>query len=374
MAEGKVINQSGVRQDELLKKIKAIPARRMLLVFNACHSGAVSPGVLGDEEETGQSVLQDVAGALLSAGEGRIIMTACREEQKSYYERGDNTPMTIFTQKLVAGLNGQDIQARKGTIGVFDTVCGTVYSKYKLTQEPELTVCKGVGVMAVALYPGQAQQGELGAEDRPGDLGRAVHELDAEQSRQLYEKVINLQIGQIGNTTNIGRDQFNLPNAVGTVINSQAPIHQYFGDTVHGNKVRGDNINVGNISSTGVAIGRDVHANVSTGAPRLYFDMPASGAPLRLTLQEALNEVRAAEAQARQVNLSGIAYDLQRVAGELDVALQAEASGDTARYRQMLDRALRDLGGLAAQDSRVQPLLSIVQQVSSSTTHRLRRQ
>ena len=84
--------------------------------------------------------------------------------------------------------------------------------------------------------------------------------------------------------------------------------------------------------------------------------------------------MRAAEAQARQVNLSGIAYDLQRVAGELDVALQAEASGDTARYRQMLDRALRDLGGLAAQDSRVQPLLSIVQQVSSSTTHRLRRQ
>src|SRR5262249_17417460 len=99
MTDGKVINQSGVRQDELLKKINAIPARRMLLVFNACHSGIVAPGTLGDEEEAGQSVPEDVAGALLSAGEGRIIISACRAEQRSYYERGENTPMTIFTQK-----------------------------------------------------------------------------------------------------------------------------------------------------------------------------------------------------------------------------------------------------------------------------------
>jgi hypothetical protein len=406
MAEGKVINQSGVRQDELLTKIKAIPAKRMLLVFNACHSGAVLPGVLGDEEETGQSVPQDVAGALLSAGEGRIIMTACREEQKSYYERGENTPMTIFTQKLLTGLNGEDIQARKGTIGVFDlythvydTVRDTVSSKYKLPQEPELTVSKGVGVMAVALYPGQTQLGELGAEDRPGNLGRVVHELDAERSRQLYEKVVNLRVGQIGdsfsgpaatastvqgnqvvaghnaagrnyfdaggnltnvgNTTNIDGDQITLTNPIGTVIKPQEST-QYFSDIVHGDK-----ISVGTISdSVGVAIGHNASSTVSGDAPRTYFDAPAGGTPPKTTVQVALHEVRRAEEQARQVSLSDIAYELQRVAGDLDSALQAETSGNATRRKQMVDRALRDLAALAAQDSRVQPLLSMVQQVS----------
>ncbi|MGF1514746.1 MAG: caspase domain-containing protein, partial [Elainellaceae cyanobacterium] len=80
MSEGKVVAGTGVQEWVLLEKLQAIRAKRVFLLFNACHSGEISPQALGDElEATGRSLPERTATALLGTGEGRVIITACRE-------------------------------------------------------------------------------------------------------------------------------------------------------------------------------------------------------------------------------------------------------------------------------------------------------
>jgi hypothetical protein len=82
----KVAAGAGISQSELLNKLRAIKAGRMLMIFNACHSGNISPATLADEAppETGKSLPADTTAALLATGSGRIIITACRPQQYSF--------------------------------------------------------------------------------------------------------------------------------------------------------------------------------------------------------------------------------------------------------------------------------------------------
>ncbi len=78
----KVVTGTGIREKELLEKLCAIKAKRTFLFFNACHSGEISPRSLGEEEPeetTGSNIPDQLSTALLGTGEGRLIITACRE-------------------------------------------------------------------------------------------------------------------------------------------------------------------------------------------------------------------------------------------------------------------------------------------------------
>ncbi len=44
VAGGKVVAGTGISQKLLLEKLRGLRARRTLLIFNACHSGAVGAG------------------------------------------------------------------------------------------------------------------------------------------------------------------------------------------------------------------------------------------------------------------------------------------------------------------------------------------
>ncbi|MCK4897468.1 MAG: caspase family protein, partial [Anaerolineales bacterium] len=75
---------TGVSQAALVDSLQKIPAERVLVIFNACHSGEISP-TLSVDQALGSKILPDTAkDALLSSGSGRIIITACKEEQLSY--------------------------------------------------------------------------------------------------------------------------------------------------------------------------------------------------------------------------------------------------------------------------------------------------
>jgi uncharacterized caspase-like protein len=103
-----VVAGTGVSEQELLTRLKALKASRILLVFNACHSGEISP-TLAEEADTsmsGANVPDATAAALLATGEGRIIITACRDRQFSFVGSG---PRTIFGQILVDTLRGQGV-------------------------------------------------------------------------------------------------------------------------------------------------------------------------------------------------------------------------------------------------------------------------
>jgi hypothetical protein len=159
----------GVSEQELLQKLRAIKAKRLLLIVNACHSGEISP-VLGPGEEGigGTQFPKKTAATLLATGSGRVIITACREHQVSFV--GDGS-LTLFGQALVDGLQGKGdyVTNRGGFISAYDLyshlydtlqawvpqkVDADVRAQYGTVQEPELTVLKGVGPFAVALYSG----------------------------------------------------------------------------------------------------------------------------------------------------------------------------------------------------------------------------
>ena len=192
-----VVAGTGVSDAELIAKLRQLKARRMLLVINACHSGELSPSF--DVEDTAlnsQPPPQKLADALLSTGEGRITITACRPEQKSWIGRGS---LSIFTQAVVKGLKGEAPNNR-GYISAFG-LYEYVYFESKegaenlgQTQEPELTVLKGVGPFPVALYRGASQPGAFDAnESIPPET--AVHEVSPEKSQRIYQRYTATLIG-----------------------------------------------------------------------------------------------------------------------------------------------------------------------------------
>jgi hypothetical protein len=253
----KVVTGTGISEKELLEKLRAIKAKRTFLFFNACHSGEISPRSLGDdepEENTGSNIPDRLSTALLGTGEGRVVITACRETQKSYFSPKED--LTIFADILSEGLRGRGIDSRKGYISIFD-LYERVYTKVTeevkqrfgklgLVQEPELTILKGVGVMAIALHRGKTPEGELSESDRPSSLGGAVREVEPSESQQAFQQIlsgeINLAAGRDIQNVTIDKSSktINAQGSQGFINEANAPVTQHFGNVNNINTGGGD--------------------------------------------------------------------------------------------------------------------------------------
>ncbi len=203
LAQRKVVAGTGISQPELLDMLRAIPARRLILLINACHAGELSP-VLGDSDQpfTGQPLPQQAADALLATGSGRIIITACRENQVAYIGPGQ---ITIFAQALTDGLRGRGLSGRAGYISIFDLythlyfavgeaveqrVSAALKQRYGATQEPELTVLKGGGPCPVALYRGATTLGDFPTDHTPPD-DTALRQVSPARSQWAFQQSIS---------------------------------------------------------------------------------------------------------------------------------------------------------------------------------------
>ncbi len=276
----KVVSGSGISHQELLEKIKAIPAQRLLMVFNACHSGEISPSLGSDQVLGGKNLPGGVPEALLSTGSGRVVITACRENQLSWIGGGK---LTIFTQALVEGLQGKGISPRGGYISLFDLYTA-LYEKVNRKvkelvnreQEPELTILKGIGPFAVALYLG-ATETNLSAAETMAEPPQnpAVRQVELEKSRKIYQQVTN-QIGGInfgqenraeisGDVT--GGDRIDASQAQGFIQRAAGAVNQKFDNRVStgGGAYIGGNVNV----QGGDFIGRDRISNAHSSSQAL---------------------------------------------------------------------------------------------------------
>lgn len=251
MSEGKVAVGTGVQERVLLEKLQAIKAKRVFLLFNACHSGEISTQSLGSEPEAaGRSLPERTATALLGTGEGRVIITACRESQLSYFEpKGE---LTYFAAAIADGLRGRGIESRKGYISIFDlyeavfaAVSGVVKRRFGALgwlQEPELTIQKGVGAMAVALHRGKPVEGELNIGDGPPVLSGAVREVAAEDCERVLGQILRGEFTVGRDMAVVGRDQVDLRGSQGAIVNAGegAVISQQFGNVTTVNTGSGD--------------------------------------------------------------------------------------------------------------------------------------
>ena len=323
LEKGKVVANTGISQAELLEKLRAIRAERLILFVNACHAGELSP-VLGanDEPFTGQSLPQQTADALLATGSGRIIVTACREQQVSFIGSG---PLTIFAQALIDGLRGQGLSSRAGYISAFDLythlyfavgealetrVSGALKQRYGNTQEPELTVLKGVGPFALSLYRGSTTLGEFTADHLPSD-GTALRQVNPARSQWAFQQTISGS-GAVG--------------IVGPV--SHSPITTGDGNTVI--QAGGDNISVvGAISGSGIAIGRDAQAYVQQSGDHAAFTQAF------VQIYAAI-KIRPADSNVDKDEMTGTVERIQQEAQKGDAASEGK-----------LTRWLSNLAGMA---------------------------
>lgn len=202
---GKVKKGSGVSELELLERLRGIQARRVLVVVNSCHSGELSPSL---DLDAGQPALGDdnlpekTMAGLLSTGEGRIIITACRPHQRSWIGPGK---LSLFTQAVVDGMSGEGyVTNNQGYISAFGLYEHVYYAtkesaaKLGKEQEPELTVLRGVGPFPVALFRGATDLGSFDAEE-PLPETSATRLVDPALSKRLYEQAlrqINLAAGE----------------------------------------------------------------------------------------------------------------------------------------------------------------------------------
>jgi hypothetical protein len=272
---GKVVTGAAVSQTDLITALRAIPAQRVLVLINACHAGELSPTLgAGQPAVVGQPFPQQTTDALLATGSGRIIITACREQQVSYIGPG---PLTIFAQALTDGLRGQGVSGRAGFISAFDLYTHLYFAvreaveqrvplalrqQYGLTQEPELTVLKGVGPFAVALFRGATQPGDFPTDHAPPPE-TAMRTVEPSRSRWAFqqitgERAVNVA-GSVSNSTIITGD----------------------GNTV----AQGDIIRTGDISGSGIAIGRGAQAHVQ-GAPPAARSVAALFAPVEAAIRQ----------------------------------------------------------------------------------------
>jgi hypothetical protein len=299
----KIVFGTAIAHAELIDRLRKINAERVMLIFNACHAGELSPEALGDTAlgDIGQPVPDSAANALLATGSGRVVITACRENQLSYTGTGK---LTRFTTALTEGLRGRgDVIGRKGYISAYDLYLHTYYAvsdqakKRGKEQEPEFTVQKGVGPFAVALYRGAATLGSFDTDETLPTEG-AFREVSEARSQAALNIIMSQIAGRDivkGNQVTAGRDaagrdlynvrgdlvqgdQIDARGSQGFINKSSGQVTQVFGsqrnvttgggdyaegdiDKRSGTFVSGDQI-AGNISGSNINI-RSTLSNVS---------------------------------------------------------------------------------------------------------------
>lgn len=103
--------------DEFTAYLQAIPARKVVVLFDCCHSGGIGGVSKATDELVFKTGLPESYYDRLAAGRGRVILSSSRDSELSWILRGDAN--SLFTKHLKAGLLG-GAPNREGFIHIFD--------------------------------------------------------------------------------------------------------------------------------------------------------------------------------------------------------------------------------------------------------------
>lgn len=338
LEDDKVVDGSGIADNEFLQKIREIKASRLFIILNACHSGSLPPSLGGNDAGNpdlpeGIPLPEKIAQAILGTGEGRVIITACRADQRSYAEPDAQT--TLFSQVLIDGLRGQGVSNRRGYISLFDlyehifeTVKAEAKRRWNVYQEPQITIHQGIGVMAVALYQGAKTPGTLGLENNSAIPKGAVREVDPADSRQAITQLL-AKSGSIFSGTNVFLGPANITQNFGPhIVNTQG------GDYAGGNIDKRQGVFIDGGTTQGSIIGFNNHGNVVSNNEKPALTNPAH------TLQESGEHIQKAIEWAQYNRDINLLINLQQASLDIEAAIEAERQGDDEQKRLKLTKAL----------------------------------
>lgn len=309
----KIQAATGINHQELTTAINKIKAQKVLLIFNACHSGHIA-GTLSDTAVPLKTLNPsgNALNALLGTGEGRVIIVAAKKKQESVIGSGTTT---IFTTALIDGLEGEGVKNNGGYIDVYDLyqkIYRDVKRKAKQAgyeQEPLLTCLDVAGAFPVALYQG-ANPEALGTDYTPETLPSEgnVEAVPSEEAAHVHQGVIqHIDTGggaYIGGSVNTGGGDF-----VGRDQNIG-------GDYVRGNKYGGDHV-----AGDKVTMGdRGVHARGET----VHIHMDGRGSDINPELGD-LPPIPSNLKNNMRERLS--ATDIKTICFDMEISYDALSSG-----------------------------------------------
>jgi uncharacterized caspase-like protein len=152
----KARKETGVSAPQLLDLLRQVKAQRLVFLINACFSGHLSP-TLGPADVLGAPPSATLGVEVLGTGEGRVLITASRPSQYSFYR--EDQPHSYFGQALIDGLSGKGVPDSGGYVGLYELYLylhQSVKAAAGGAQEPVLNIVQGVGPFPVALHSGGA--------------------------------------------------------------------------------------------------------------------------------------------------------------------------------------------------------------------------
>jgi hypothetical protein len=114
-ASDESLAKTAISGAEFTEALQAIPARKVIVIFDCCHSGGV--GQPKDGAASQLKTLPERYYDLLKGGKGRVILASSRSTEYSYVLPG--TSNSLFTEHLLGGLRG-GIASEDGLIRIFD--------------------------------------------------------------------------------------------------------------------------------------------------------------------------------------------------------------------------------------------------------------
>ncbi|UPJ49342.1 caspase family protein [Bradyrhizobium sp. 200] len=114
-ASNEALAKTAISGTEFTNALRAIPARKVTVIFDCCHSGGV--GQPKDATVPQLKALPESYYDALKAGQGRVILASSRSSEYSYVLPGASN--SLFTTHLLAGLRG-GIASDDGLIRIFD--------------------------------------------------------------------------------------------------------------------------------------------------------------------------------------------------------------------------------------------------------------
>jgi hypothetical protein len=314
---GRIQAGSGISEQELYTALRAMRSNKLLVLINACFSGNIG-ATLGTQTETtaalGSPTPDATSDLLLASGAGRVVLTASRQSQYSYFLH--TRELTFFSDALIQGLRGQ-AATTADFIGIFE-LYRYLYEEVRRAaaaigreQEPVLNIVQGVGPFPVARKPAAAA--ELGSPPGTPPPGTAVRARPAELIQQLADQAIAVRTGD----------------------NSPVNIDQRGSVNVSGRSESG-NVTIGDVAG-----GSIYHGGGGAGAsppPSEATVTPHAGDP---AMQAIIDRIAAIKADLSWIaNLADA--DRREIEGELDRAAAAAAAGRQRRLEMRLGLA-RDL-------------------------------
>ena len=116
--DGRTLHSTSLSEAEFSAALRRIPARRLVVLLDACHSGGA--GSFKGQEPTKSQALRFSEKSLdrLAQGTGRVLIASSRASETSLVFRSARN--SVFTQHLLEILRGQGRTSGDGVIRVFD--------------------------------------------------------------------------------------------------------------------------------------------------------------------------------------------------------------------------------------------------------------